>query len=88
MSENAKSPGPKFLDDLARKAGEVMKQSPAKDIEHNLKAGIASVLTKLDMVSREEFDVQTEVLARTREKLKEMETRVAELEKRLASEEE
>lgn len=88
MSENAKTPAPKFLDDLARRFSEVMKQSPAKDIEHNLKAGIASVLTKLDMVSREEFDVQTEVLARTRENLKLLELRLAELEKRLASEEE
>jgi BMFP domain-containing protein YqiC len=87
MSENAKFPGPKFLDEIAAKVGEVLKQSPAKDIEKNLKAGVASVLTRLDMVSREEFDVQAEVLARTREKLKELETRIAELEKRLVSEE-
>ncbi|MEQ1661785.1 MAG: accessory factor UbiK family protein [Thiobacillus sp.] len=72
---------PAFLTDLADKLGEVLKQSPAKDIEHNLKAGLASMLGKLEMVSREEFDVQTEVLARTREKLALLEARLAELEK-------
>ena len=63
------------------KLGEVMKQSPAKDIEQNLKAGVTSMLGKLDMVSREEFDVQTEVLARTRAKLAQLEARLTELEK-------
>jgi len=61
-------------------AREVLKQSPAKDIEKNLKAGLTSMLGKLDMVSREEFDVQTEVLARTREMLAQLEARLAELE--------
>lgn len=72
---------PPLFNDLADKLGEALKQSPAKDIEHNLKAGLASMLGKLDMVSREEFDVQTEVLARTREKLAQLEARLAELEK-------
>ena len=75
------SPNPKFINDLATKLGEVLKQSPAKDIEQNLKAGVTSMLGKLDMVSREEFDVQTEVLVRTREKLAQLEARLAELEK-------
>ena len=75
------SPNPKFINDLAARLGEVLKQSPAKDIEQNLKAGVTSMLGKLDMVSREEFDVQTEVLARTREKLAQLEARLAELEK-------
>ncbi len=81
MSPSAKMPSPTFLNDLAHKLGEVLKQSPAKDVEHNLKAGLTSALTKLDMVSREEFDVQTEVLARTRTKLEQLEARLAELEK-------
>jgi len=76
-----KPANPAFLNDLADKLGELIKQSPAKDIEHNLKAGITAMLGKLDMVSREEFDVQTEVLARTREKLAALEARLAELEK-------
>ncbi len=69
MNPNPKFPTPAFINDLVGKLGDVLKQSPAKDIEQNLKAGVTSMLGKLDMVSREEFDVQTEVLARTREKL-------------------
>jgi hypothetical protein len=69
------------MNDLVNKLGEALKQSPAKDIEKNLKAGVTSMLGKLDMVSREEFDVQTEVLARTREKLMKLEARLSELEK-------
>ncbi len=81
MNPNPKFSTPTFINDLADKLGEVMKQSPAKDIEHNLKAGVTSMLGKLDMVSREEFDVQAEVLVRTRAKLAQLEARLAELEK-------
>ncbi len=81
MDPNPKFPTPAFINDLVNKLGEVLKQSPAKDIEQNLKAGVTSMLGKLDMVTREEFDVQTEVLARTREKLAQLEARLAELEK-------
>jgi len=76
-----KPANPAFLNDLADKLGDLLKQSPAKDIEHNLKAGVTTMLGKLDMVSREEFDVQSEVLARTRAKLEALEARLAELEK-------
>lgn len=75
---------PAFLNDLTDKLGEILKQSPAKDIESNLKAGVTAMLGKLDMVSREEFDVQSEVLARTRAKLEALEARLAELEKQRA----
>jgi hypothetical protein len=78
---NPKFPNPTFLNDVAGKLGEMLKQSPAKEFEHNLKAGVTSVLGKLDMVSREEFDVQTEVLTRTRARLEQLEARLAELEK-------
>lgn len=81
MSTNPKFPNPAFIDDLVGKLGEILRQSPAKDIEQNLKAGVTSMLGKLDMVTREEFDVQAEVLARTREKLAQLESRLAELEK-------
>jgi BMFP domain-containing protein YqiC len=81
MNPNPKFPPPTFINDLASKLGEMLKQSPAKDIEQNLKAGVTSMLGKLDMVSREEFDVQSEVLARTRAKLEQLEARLAELEK-------
>lgn len=68
------------LDQLTQKMGEVFKQSPARDLEQNLKAGISGWLSKLDLVTREEFDVQSEVLARTREKLTQLEARLKELE--------
>lgn len=81
MNPNPKFPSSAFINELVGKLGEVLKQSPAKDIEQNLKAGVTSMLGKLDMVTREEFDVQAEVLARTREKLAQLEARLAELEK-------
>jgi BMFP domain-containing protein YqiC len=81
MDPKPKFTTPSFINDVVNKLGEVLKQSPAKDIEQNLKAGVTSMLGKLDMVSREEFDVQTEVLARTRDKLAQLEARLAELEK-------
>jgi len=81
MNPKPRFPDPSFINEIAAKLGEVLKQSPAADIEKNLKAGVTSMLGKLDMVTREEFDVQTEVLARTREKLAQLEARLAELEK-------
>jgi len=82
--DRSRFPNPAFINDAISKIGEILKQSPAKDIENNIKAGVTSMLTKLDMVSREEFDVQTDVLTRTREKLTLLEARVAELEKKQA----
>jgi hypothetical protein len=70
------------LEQLAQKLGEVFRQSPARDLEQNLKAGLSGWLSKLDLVTREEFDVQAEVLSRTREKLSQLETRLKELEAR------
>ena len=74
----------KLLDDIGEKVSHTLNQGPLKDIEQNLRALIQSVLQKLDIVTREEFDVQQEVLLRTREQLAALETRVAELEKTLA----
>lgn len=71
---------PKILDEMSKKVSEVLAQSPAKDIEKNVRALLASLFARLDLITREEFDVQQEVLRRTREKLAEMEKRVAELE--------
>ncbi|KAB2966859.1 accessory factor UbiK family protein [Zoogloea sp.] len=76
---------PKILDELGAKVSELLASSPAKDIEKNAKALLASGFSKLDLVTREEFEVQKEVLIRTREKLAELEHRVARLEAELAS---
>ena len=73
----------KFFEELDRKMKEVLAQSPAKDLERNLRALLTSAFSRLDLVTREEFDVQREVLARTRAKLEELETQVAELEKQM-----
>ena len=71
---------PKMLDEMGKKMGEILAQSPAKDIEKNARALLASLFSRLDLITREEFDVQQEVLKRARDKLAEMEKRVAELE--------
>jgi BMFP domain-containing protein YqiC len=71
----------KFLEEISARITEVLAASPAKDIEKNLKAALAGGLARLDLVTREEFDTQAQVLARTREKLQELEQRLAELEK-------
>ena len=73
------------LDELAKRIGRAIEASPAKDLEKNVKALLASGLAKLDVVPRAEFDVQAKVLARTREKLDELERKVAELEAKRAS---
>ena len=66
--------------DLAAKFSEVLAMTPARDVEKNLKASLAAWLSRLDLVTREEFDVQALVLAHTREKLQELEARLAKLE--------
>ncbi len=72
----------KTLDDLAARIGAAVAASPAKDIEKNVKAMLQGGLARLDVVSREEFDTQAAVLAKTREKLEQLEARVAEMEAR------
>ncbi|HEY3564258.1 MAG TPA: accessory factor UbiK family protein [Casimicrobiaceae bacterium] len=72
----------KTLDELAARIGKAFEASPAKDIEKNVKALLQSGLSRLDLVTREEVDVQVEVLRKTREKVERLEARVAELEAR------
>lgn len=75
---------PRLIDDLARRlAGSVPEGVMAlrRDLEQNFKGVLQSQLARLDLVTREEFDVQATVLRRTREKLAALEQRLAELEK-------
>ena len=72
----------KTLDDLAARIGKAIEDSPAKDIEKNVKALLQSGLARLDVVTKAEFETQAAVLLKTREKLEQMEARVAELEAR------
>jgi BMFP domain-containing protein YqiC len=74
-----------FLSELQTKISEVLQQSPAKDIEKNMKAMLNQGFSKLYLLTREEFDIQSEVLQRTRARLEALEARVAELESRLKS---
>jgi BMFP domain-containing protein YqiC len=73
-----------FFNDLQGKINQAMESSPAKDIERNVKAMMTQGFSKLDLVTREEFDIQNQVLIKTRAKLELLEQRVAELEARLA----
>ena len=72
----------KTLDDLAARIGKAIEASPAKDIEKNVKAMLQTGLLKLDVVTRQEFDTQAQVLLKTREMVERLEARVAELEAR------
>ncbi len=75
----------KTWEDWNQRIKEVIDKSPAKDLEKNLRAMMESVFTRLNLVTREEFDVQEQVLARTREKLTELEAKLANLERAKAS---
>lgn len=81
---------PKLLDDLAKRmAGSIPTglQSLQQDLQKSLRSALESGLSHLDLVTREEFDIQSAVLARTREKLERLEREVAELERTLAGKE-
>jgi BMFP domain-containing protein YqiC len=73
---------PPFFEDFQSKIHQALENSPAKDIEKNVKAMISQGLAKLDLVTREDFEVQSQILAKTRAKLEALEARVAELEAR------
>lgn len=77
---------PRFIDDLAKRLMDNMPDSVRslqEDLESNFKGVLQNALTKMNLVSREEFDVQSAVLLRTREKLEGMIERLAELEEQL-----
>ncbi|CAB5313718.1 Membrane fusogenic activity [Burkholderia multivorans] len=73
------------FNDLQSRVSDLLKNSPAKDVERNVKAMLSQGFSKLDLVTREEFDTQAQVLARTRVRLEELEKRVAELEQKVAA---
>ena len=70
------------LNELSNKIREIVKDSPLPDIEKNIDALLKGMFTKMELVTREEFDVQTEVLKRTRQKLEELEKKLFEIETR------
>lgn len=74
-----------FFEDVGAKISETVANSPIKDMEQNAKAMLGSALNKMDLVTREEFDVQQQVLIKTRTKLSELEARLAVLEAALTA---
>jgi BMFP domain-containing protein YqiC len=73
----------KVIDEISRRVDELIANTPVEDVQKNLRALMSGWFARLDLVTREEFDVQQAVLQRTREKLAHMEARVAELERAL-----
>ena len=72
--------------DLSNKIKDIVKSSPLADVDKNIHALIKGALTKMELVTREEFDVQTEVLRHAREQLARLEAKLAELEKQIVKE--
>jgi BMFP domain-containing protein YqiC len=70
------------LREISNKIRQIVKDSPLPDIEKNIDALLKGMFTKMELVTREEFDVQTEVLKRTRQKLEELEKKLSEIEAR------
>jgi ubiquinone biosynthesis accessory factor UbiK len=69
-----------FFQDFQSRISQALENSPARDIEKNMKAMLTQGLSRLDVVTREEFDIQAQILAKTRARLEQLEARVAELE--------
>ena len=70
-------------EDVQNKIGDAIRQSPAKDLEKNIRGLVSQGFQKMDLVTRQEFDVQAQVLAKTRAKLEELENKIAEIEKNI-----
>lgn len=71
---------PPFLNDLGRRLQALAAQTPVADLEKNARVLLAGAFSRLDLVTREEFDAQARLLARLRERVEQLETRVAQLE--------
>lgn len=71
---------PKFFEEMSAKLNEAVANSPARDFEKNARALLAQGFAKLDLVTREEYEVQVQLLSRAQEKLRELEARVTALE--------
>ena len=72
----------KWLSELSARLAALAAENPARDLEKNFRGMLSSAFGRMDLVTREEYDVQVQVLARAREKLAALEARIAELEAR------
>jgi BMFP domain-containing protein YqiC len=71
----------RVVDEINKKINDLLANTPSADVQKNLRALLQSAFAKLDLVTREEFDVQRAVLLRAREKITQLETRLAALER-------
>ena len=71
------------IQNISNKIKHIIKDSPISDMEDNINALLKSTFTKMDLINREEFDVQTEVLKKTRSKLEALEAKIIDLEHKL-----
>ena len=69
-----------WFEEFQKNVADLIARSPAADIERNVKAFMGQAFTRMDLITREEFDVQAKVLMRTREKLAVIEKKMVELE--------
>jgi BMFP domain-containing protein YqiC len=71
-----------LLTELSARLAALAAENPARDLEKNFRGMLAAAFARMDLVTREEYDVQAQVLARAREKLAQLEARLAQLEAR------
>ena len=71
---------PRLIDEIGARLSDVLARSPARDVEKNLRALLASFFDRFDLVTREDFEAQKRVLERASARIRELEARLAELE--------
>lgn len=74
-----------WLEDFQKNLSDLIARSPAADVERNVKAMMGQAFAKMDLITREEFDVQADLLARARERVDQLQTQVQQLEARVAA---
>ena len=72
-----------WFEEVQKNISDLIKRSPAADVERNVKAVLGTAFTKLDLVTREEFDIQVELLARSRARLEVLEDQLRALEQKV-----
>lgn len=68
---------PAFLQDVQQRIAELLRSSPAADLERNLKAILAQTFQRMDLVTRDEFEIQLETVARLRQRVEALEAQAA-----------
>lgn len=74
-----------WMEDFQKNIADLIARSPAADLERNVKAMMGQAFTKMDLITREEFDIQAELLARSREQIEQLSAQIQQLEARIAA---